>query len=332
MLRGDEGMILTIDGGGVRGIIPARVCQRIEDEFGTTISNQFSLVSGSSIGGIIACLFAMGKSADDVYRLMTNEIAENFRLQKSIIKMAAGILSRGTLYDNDAFMSNLEYIVGNMTLGELRLLDGPNLLVTASDASNEIPKMMYFVTAGGGFEKFIDVQLKTILKATSAAPLYFLPIEAVIGNETMILMDGGVGVENNTTARAIIEAKKYMGPDYGFKPNNIRVLSLGTGISPLKRARIRVPFYSNISDAVSRIMQQANNSQMERANDTGAHILRINPVLSEEHIASLGIKAKTKPSKLGLDSADEISVGLLTEIGDAVFEQHKEEILNFLSL
>ena len=55
--------ILSIDGGGIRGIIPARLLQRIEENIEEPASNLFHLIAGTSTGGILGCGLAKGKVA-----------------------------------------------------------------------------------------------------------------------------------------------------------------------------------------------------------------------------------------------------------------------------
>jgi patatin-like phospholipase/acyl hydrolase len=54
--------ILSIDGGGIRGIIPARLLQRIEESIGEAASTLFHLIAGTSTGGILGFGLAKGKS------------------------------------------------------------------------------------------------------------------------------------------------------------------------------------------------------------------------------------------------------------------------------
>lgn len=55
--------ILSMDGGGIRGIIPARLLQRIEESIGEPASTLFHLIAGTFTGGILGCGLAKGKSA-----------------------------------------------------------------------------------------------------------------------------------------------------------------------------------------------------------------------------------------------------------------------------
>ena len=61
--------ILSIDGGGIRGIIPARILQRIEEATNKPARDLFHLISGTSTGGIIGCGLLAGKTAAEMAEL-----------------------------------------------------------------------------------------------------------------------------------------------------------------------------------------------------------------------------------------------------------------------
>src|SRR5580704_7153343 len=70
--------ILSIDGGGIRGIIPARLLQFIEESIGEPPSNLFHLIAGTSTGGILGCGLAKGKSAREIAELYADRGGEIF--------------------------------------------------------------------------------------------------------------------------------------------------------------------------------------------------------------------------------------------------------------
>src|SRR5690349_14297143 len=70
--------ILSIDGGGIRGIIPARILQRIEDATRKPARELFHLVAGTSTGGIIGCGLLKGKTAADMAQLYAGKGSDIF--------------------------------------------------------------------------------------------------------------------------------------------------------------------------------------------------------------------------------------------------------------
>jgi patatin-like phospholipase/acyl hydrolase len=80
MNMGDEIIrILSIDGGGIRGIIPARILQRIEEGTGDNRANDlFHLIAGTSTGGIIGCGLMKGKKAAEMAQLYADRGGDIF--------------------------------------------------------------------------------------------------------------------------------------------------------------------------------------------------------------------------------------------------------------
>ena len=70
--------ILSIDGGGIRGIIPARLLQTIEENTGKPASTLFHLIAGTSTGGILGCGLAIGKSAREIAELYADRGGDIF--------------------------------------------------------------------------------------------------------------------------------------------------------------------------------------------------------------------------------------------------------------
>lgn len=72
--------ILSIDGGGIRGIFPAAVLAGLEERYlgGRSVANYFDLITGTSTGGIIALGLAAGLTAADLRQLSTLSAATRF--------------------------------------------------------------------------------------------------------------------------------------------------------------------------------------------------------------------------------------------------------------
>src|ERR1700745_3560277 len=70
--------ILSMDGGGIRGIIPARILERIEEATEKSASDLFHLIAGTSTGGILGCGLAEGKPARDIADLYADRGGEIF--------------------------------------------------------------------------------------------------------------------------------------------------------------------------------------------------------------------------------------------------------------
>jgi len=191
---------LAIDGGGIRGLIPALVLAEIERRTGRHMASMVDLIAGTSTGGIIAC----GLAKPDP--LSANEIAAIYEIDGpkifdrsalKVITSANGYLDER--YDSDGLVESLR-----RHLGDTRLPDATTpILLTAYDLEARQAVLL----------RSDDISMVDAAHATSAAPTYFEPVR--IGNRTLV--DGGV-FAINPAVFAYIESDA---PEL--------LLSLGTG-------------------------------------------------------------------------------------------------------
>jgi hypothetical protein len=212
--------ILSIDGGGIKGIIPALVLAEIERRTGKPVCQMFDLIAGSSTGGILALLLSVrltptvqdrpAYSAQDLYDFYDKRGKEIFSgsLWRNFSSLA-GLADEK--YDHGTIEKVLSDYMGNSYMG-----DGlAKVLVTAYDIEARSP---YFFKSW----KFpgSNTPMAVAARATSAAPTYFEPVKVKDG---CALVDGGV-YSNNPAMCAYAEARR-MWPD----ETEFVVLSLGCG-------------------------------------------------------------------------------------------------------
>jgi predicted acylesterase/phospholipase RssA len=216
--------ILSIDGGGIRGIIPAALLAEIETRTGRPISTLFDLVAGTSTGGIIAlgltiprCPHAPLYTAQRFVELYEHEGARIF--SRSILRTVFAV-------DNVTWKkyscSGIEQVLEEY-FGESRLRDAvTDVLVTSYEISRNFP--FFFRSAMASRRPDYDFLTRDVARATSAAPTYFEPMKISSGtnSDRYTLIDGGV-FANNPAACALVEARTtHQDSDY-------LVVSLGTG-------------------------------------------------------------------------------------------------------
>ena len=211
--------VLSIDGGGIRGIIPALVLAEIEEGTGKSVSELFDLVAGTSTGGILALGLlkdnGSGKSefsARDLVKIYQDCGKEIF--SRSLWK---GMSSAGGHADEKYSEAGLESLLkkyfANAQLGEALT----NVIITSYDIENREP--LFFKSWK---EKHKPVEMRFVARATSAAPTYFEPALVHIGASDKALVDGGVFI-NNPSVSAYAEAQRK------FPNEEIKLISLGTG-------------------------------------------------------------------------------------------------------
>jgi predicted acylesterase/phospholipase RssA len=194
---------LAIDGGGIRGLIPALVIAEIERRTGRPLGSLVDVIAGTSTGGIIACGLAKpqplsGEQIAAIYEQDGPKIFDRSALK--VITSADGYLDER--YSSDGLVKSLQ-----THLGTARLTDATTLVViTAYDLQ---ARQALLLRSDSG-----DVSMVDAAHATSAAPTYFEPVR--IGPRTLV--DGGV-FAINPAVFAYAEA--------GAAPELL--LSLGTG-------------------------------------------------------------------------------------------------------
>ena len=211
--------VLSLDGGGIRGVIPALVLAKIEENSGKSIAELFDLIAGTSTGGILAlglCKKSANGSPEYSARDLLDIYVEHGReiFNRSFWR---GMASANGLADEKYSEKGIENVLmryfGNTPFGEsLR-----HLIIPSYDIQNRTP--LFFKSWR---EEFASIEMRKIARATSAAPTYFEPALVSVNGSQKALVDGGVFI-NNPVVSAYVEAKKL------FPGEEIRVLSIGTG-------------------------------------------------------------------------------------------------------
>lgn len=234
--------ILSIDGGGIRGIIPGVILTYLEKKLQTMtqstlkIGDFFDFVAGTSTGGILACLYLVpgkdGKakySANDAVQLYLKEGKDIF--ERNFLEK---ILSLYTLFSPKYGVENLEKYLHDF-FGDTKLSDLTKpCLITAYEIAQ---RNAVLFTSANATESLRNFFVRDVARATSAAPTYFSPahIQSDEG-EQFSLSDGGV-YANNPALCAYAEArqtqfqslfKDQQKVDYP-SAKNMLILSFGTG-------------------------------------------------------------------------------------------------------
>jgi uncharacterized protein len=168
--------LLALDGGGVRGLIPALVLAEIEERTGRRTAELFDLIAGTSTGGIIACFLALpgedggpGRPASDVVRFYTEECPKIFHAERRRkLRTIGGVLDEK--YDADQLERSLQ-----LALGDARLSDAvTDVVITAYDIEGRRP--FFFKSARAKLQGHRDYLMWVVARSTSAAPTFFEPV------------------------------------------------------------------------------------------------------------------------------------------------------------
>ena len=211
--------VLSLDGGGIRGIIPALVIAHLERQMGAPAGELFDLIVGTSTGGILALGLALrdeqgrpllaAKRMVALYERHGGEIFERSLWRK--LRTAGGLFEEA--YSHEALETNLQRY-----FGEKRLSDcGTPVMVTSYDIEHR--KTVFIKSWHSDHSELLCAEAS---RATSAAPTYFEPVNLEWAEQSRTLIDGGVFI-NSPAVSAYAEARKL------FPDEPIAMLSLGTG-------------------------------------------------------------------------------------------------------
>jgi len=211
--------LLSIDGGGIRGIIPATALLKLEETTGRPLRETFSFVAGTSTGALLSAAIAAGIPARRILNIYLTRAGEIFTPRGPWNEIRR--LATGHKYD----ARNLFRVI-HEELGEARewtLNRSPiDVLLTAKGLDG---RPWYFVRDHPRNSRFTGrFRLVDCATASAAAPTYFGPWK--VGEEPGPVVDGGVGVTGNPVYQACVEAFFYHDQ---YRPEETIVISLGTG-------------------------------------------------------------------------------------------------------
>ena len=240
-----QSKILSLDGGGLRGILTLGILKRFESdlqkEHGTEfrLCNHFDIIGGTSTGAIIAAGLAIGKSVDELIHLYQTLGTKIFK------KSWLGNITRGwtTLRalnkENYSSKRLEEYLKSEEGLADIALGDQEKikcgLVINAKRADTYSLWTVANHPEGEFYIANKDLKLWKLCLASSSAPYYFKPVKMRTrtrsGKELdLVFIDGGVSLANNPAWQLFLTATVE---SFGFKrmsgENNILITSIGTG-------------------------------------------------------------------------------------------------------
>ncbi len=227
--------VLSIDGGGIRAIIPALILDYIEQQTGKRTSDMFDLIAGTSSGGIVALgLVHPGLDGSDGYS--ARELADLFLENGDDIFSppslpGVGALSAlGTLrqvldekHNHRPLEGVLKRYYGEATLADVK----KPVIVPSYDVESASPRFFVSRREADGL-----IPMWKVARATTAAPTFFEAFRLDVDGRTEALIDGGM-IANNPGMVALTEVTHHI-EDYAHEGNNLLdtellMVSLGTG-------------------------------------------------------------------------------------------------------
>lgn len=325
--------ILSIDGGGIRGIIPGMVIAALEDKLKvlsgnpqTHISEYFDFFSGTSTGGILVSLLLFpseqnpskpkfsAKEALNIYLEHGESIFSTSKWRRLLSKF--GFVSE--IYNEGIIEKILKDYFEDTKLSQLI----KPCLITAYNIElrkNHLFRQQKAISHGDSR----DFYLRDVCRATSAAPTFFSVAEIFsIANTRHVLVDGGL-FAHNPAILALIEVLKNFNT---FNINDIHILSLGTGIT--KKAYNYEDFKKKWAISIGPALVDIMTSSSSESNDYFIRQLFKSVNHEENYI-------RIEPSNLssispGMDAASKPNIQKIVTLADKVISDN-EAVLNKLA-
>ena len=229
--------LLSIDGGGLCGLIPAEALILMEKQLDELTGSQlplcdrFDLIGGTSTGAILAAGLSLGLKAEQLRDFYLN-------FGKGIFSKVFFPIRFWHSYPSEPLEGHLKEVFGeNTTLGSSKLRT--QILIVSKNATLGTTWFFTNNRQGKYFNTNAAIPLWQIVRASSAAPTFFPPQKIKVPDDlgqihNYEFIDGGVSSYNNPSLQLFLEATD---PQYNFGwptgTDKIVLLSLGTGFGSI---------------------------------------------------------------------------------------------------
>jgi uncharacterized protein len=263
--------ILALSGGGIRGVVSIAFLERLEKAIeeieGRTVllADWFDLIGGTSTGAIIATLLALGYRAADIREFYVKLAPRIFK--RSVWRFSA----MQSKFDAAPLVREIAETIGNgRTLDSEDLRTGLAIVTKRVDTGSpwiivNNPRSAYWETpADKSFIGNRHYPLANIVRASTAAPHYFDPEEIPIapGMPPGLFVDGGVSPFNNPAlALFMIAALPQHGLAWPLVPENMTIVSVGTGEFRYRVTRKKLTLLRTLEFATHALASQINDSE-----------------------------------------------------------------------
>lgn len=220
--------ILSIDGGGIKGVLAAAFLEAVEDATGKRIAEHFDLITGTSTGGIIALGLGLGMSTREIVQFYVNDGPRIFSQPNPLDH--AGFFKRTVAQFRSVTRQTHQLLLPKYDAAELRaalqrafksarLGDSTVRLVIPAYHADKEDVYVFKTRHHERLQVDWKISAVDVALATAAAPTFFRAHAMPSGAP---LIDGGIWA-NNPVGLAAVEARSVL----GWKDDDLYVLSLG---------------------------------------------------------------------------------------------------------
>lgn len=283
--------ILSIDGGGIKGVFPAAFLADIEDTLDHPIYTYFDLIAGTSTGGIIALGLGLGLKASAILDFYRKHGPKIFAGNRFALFAKQAVWRK---YGHRHLRRALEETFDGKLIG-----DAKTRLVIPSMNIDTGEVHIFKTRHHEKFERDYRVQAVEVALATASAPTYFPLFKT---SSEFPLADGGLWA-NNPVGVAVVEAIGVL----GWSKENLKVLSIGCTEAPFDVGLLRkrnIGWYW-ATKTVDAFMAGQSSGSLGTAYTLAGHdnVVRINQTVTRGRFALDSAKHVAELSALGKNRA-----------------------------
>ena len=330
--------ILSLDGGGVRGIVAAKMLTNIEKRIDRPLNQYFDLIVGTSTGSIVAAAIATGRNSEDIVDFFQNKSSSIFPYQSLFSPQRIPLLLKYGISAPKYSDNNLIQVLQGV-FGETRLLDigtSPRLLIVSYDTIERNPIIF---KSWRPDKPYGNVPLWEVCVSSASAPTYFPAHKLdkrVIGNVKDASINTIIFSDNESTVDAVYENAEIRITD-GKGSGQVRVIK--NYIGSIRKATVN-PAWDRIPDKTSTYSIKTIYSAIDggvAANNPSscgiAEALRVGYSPQEISVLSIGTGDRTriipyeKARTWGLFEWAQPIVGVLFDASSDIYEYISKHIV-----
>lgn len=330
--------ILSIDGGGIRGLIPAKVLAELEIELKALdpkkkLYEHFDLICGTSTGAILAIGIALGIPAADLvsfYKQYAKLIFPKFYLK--IIPRKTRVFT-SSIYSNKELRKKLKEVFSKANADKTPLLNDLKVNVCIPTFNGNTGEINVLKTKHHkDYTRDYKLPAHEVALSSASAPVFFPPHSFSYNNEhgsgiNLSMIDGGI-FANNPTLIGILEATDKLNVEI----SKIKVLSIGTGKSKycIKKKTLPHSFWYWFLPK-PRLLEIILDSQ---AQITEQYIAFLKRALGQNQktFDYLRIQYDFGTTTIDLNSSRKNDIQALEAIGGELAKKHMSKALNFFNI
>lgn len=302
--------ILSLSGGGIRGVYSASFLAKLEELTGKNVADHFDLIVGTSTGGLIALALGLGQRPESIRDFYLKHGGDIFPRRSKVKKLFRMAQVHRPLHDAKGLMNAVQKRLGTeASLGDSR----KRLVVNTFNAATGQPQC-FKTRHHGRYMNDWRMPAWEVAMATAAAPVFLRAFESDHGTT---YIDGGVWA-NSPALVGVIEAMS----DFKKSADEIEVLSIGTTRAPFSvdpRAR-KGGVWQNASVLNRRVIDLLMEANRAGAMNMACLLIGKDNIMDVDHIV--------KPGEFELDDTSSRALRDLKALGEADAKDKALEIRN----